>query len=234
MASPKVFTIQRGLSTAQLLHALHDDNRVIILDRADKAQCKAPQSFVDSERVTFIQCDVTSWDSLRSAFALGIERFGELDNVYVNAGINEYGNQLFQDDLDQNGKLKKPDSRVLSIDLDAAISTIKLAIHHMRHRRDGRRGGNIVMTASLAGYLGSAGAPLYSAAKHGLIGLLRALKNDTAKLGIAISLVAPGITLTDLVAGRGEENHCRNGRCVCVKQEFPSTTRLKSLLLWSG
>lgn len=217
MASPTVFAIRRdeiraphgtvslitggcqgiGLATAKFLLSLHQDNRLVILD------LKAPSDLVGSERVLFRRCDVTDWPSLRSGFEAGISKFGHIDNVFVNAGVNEYGNQLFLDELDSDGKLKRPDSRVLSIDLDAAVSTIKLAIHHMQHRKDGQRGGNIVMTASLAGYLGSAGAPLYSAAKHGLVGLLRALKNDTAKLGIAISLVAPGITLTDLVAGRG-------------------------------
>lgn len=37
----------------------------------------------------------------------------------------------------------------------------------------------------------------------GIVGLMRALKNDTATLNIAVSVVAPGITLTDLVSGRG-------------------------------
>lgn len=38
----------------------------------------------------------------------------------------------------------------------------------------------------------------------GIVGLMRALKNDTAKLGIAISVVAPGITLTDIISGRNQ------------------------------
>jgi NAD(P)-dependent dehydrogenase (short-subunit alcohol dehydrogenase family) len=50
------------------------------------------------------------------------------------------------------------------------------------------------MTASLAGYLASAGAPLYSAAKHGIVGLMRALKSGLATVNIAISVVALGIT----------------------------------------
>jgi len=55
------------------------------------------------------------------------------------------------------------------------------------------------MTASLAGYLASAGAPLYSAAKHGIVGLMRAMKQELAKLNIAISVVAPGITVTPIL-----------------------------------
>ena len=43
----------------------------------------------------------------------------------------------------------------------------------------------------------------------GIVGLMRALKNDTAKLSIAVSVVAPGVTLTDFISGRnpGESLH---------------------------
>jgi hypothetical protein len=44
----------------------------------------------------------------------------------------------------------------------------------------------------------------------GIVGLMRALKNDTAKLGIAISVVAPGITLTDIISGRNSGESLQN------------------------
>jgi len=89
---------------------------------------------------------------------------------------------------------------VLEIDSKATADTVKLAIHYMR-RNNG--GGGIVATASLAGYLASKGMPLYSAAKHGVVGLMRSLKNDLAALNIAISVVAPAITVTPLLNYEG-------------------------------
>lgn len=83
----------------------------------------------------------------------------------MNAGIAEHGDQFFADELDSQGLLKEPDRRVLNIDMDAASDTTKLAVHYLR--KNGNEGGQIILTASLAGYLASAGAPLYSAAKHG-------------------------------------------------------------------
>ncbi|RMZ69273.1 hypothetical protein GMOD_00006006 [Pyrenophora seminiperda CCB06] len=83
--------------------------------------------------------------------------------------------------------------------MDGACATTKLAIHHMRKKGKRGGGGSIVLTASLAGYLASAGAPLYSAAKHGVVGLMRALKQECAKLNISISVVAPGITVTPIL-----------------------------------
>lgn len=73
------------------------------------------------------------------------------------------------DKLNGDGELAEPDRRTIDIDMQAADDTVKLAVYWMRkdvgHGKG--RGGSVVMTASLAGYLGSAGAPLYSAAKHG-------------------------------------------------------------------
>ena len=117
--------------------------------------------------------------------------------------------------LTRTGPLAEPDRRRIDIDLHAADDTVKLAIYWMRRdAKQGKgRGGSIVMAASLAGYLASAGAPLYSAVKHGIVGLMRALRNDLATVDIAISVVAPGITVTpilsqeriDIKAGRIDE-----------------------------
>lgn len=192
-----------GLQTAILLHQICPNNRIAVLDRSPPAS-SAPKGLTGSDRFLFLQCDISSWTAQRDAFQKAADKFGAIDNVFVNAGIAEFGDQFFNDEIDANGKLAEPDRRVYTVDLNAANDTVKLALHHMRHRKDGKRGGSIVMTASLAGYLASAGAPLYSAAKHGIVGLMRALKNDCATLDIAISVVAPGITLTEIIAGRNE------------------------------
>ena len=120
------------------------------------------------------------------------------------------GEQIFTDHRDSAGELAEPDRRTIDIDIRAVGDTLKLAIYHLR-KSDGSgkgsgkgQGGSIVMTASLAGYLASAGAPLYSAAKHGVVGYLRALKGDCGTVGIALSVIAPGITLTNIILGRKE------------------------------
>nr|POE78601.1 levodione reductase [Quercus suber] len=198
-----------GLATALHLHTPAYENNVVVLDRS-----ASPATLLDlaqSPRFLYIACDVTSWPSQRSAFATAAARFGRLDHVFVNAGIAEMGEQIFTDAVDANGDLREPDRRTIDVDIRAVGDSLKLAVYHLRNDRDAKtnarkgsgrgKGGSIVMTASLAGYLGSAGAPLYSAAKHGVIGYLRALKGDCAKVGIAISAVAPGIALTPIVAG---------------------------------
>jgi NAD(P)-dependent dehydrogenase (short-subunit alcohol dehydrogenase family) len=150
-----------GLATVILLTSLDSSNRVAIVDRDPP-----PSSLnISSDRLFYQKCDITNWKDQRSAFEAAIAKFGCIDAVFVNAGIAEYKDQFFTDVEDSSGKLAEPDRRTLNIDMDAAADTVKLAIHWLK--RNGKDGGSIIMTASLAGYLASAGAPLYSAAKHG-------------------------------------------------------------------
>jgi NAD(P)-dependent dehydrogenase (short-subunit alcohol dehydrogenase family) len=151
-----------GLSTATLLSSLNPSHNLILLDLQ-----APPSTFTHpSSNLLVHTCDITSWPSQRAGFAAGHAKFGRIDCVFVNAGIAEYADQFFIDELDSEGKLAEPDRRVLNVDMDAASDTTKLAIYYLR--KNGDQGGQIVLTASLAGYLASAGAPLYSAAKHGM------------------------------------------------------------------
>jgi len=189
-----------GLATSLLLHSL--SNNIVVLDRSPPTKTPETTSLTSSPRFLLHTCDITNWKSQRAGFQAAIDKFGKIDAVYVNAGIAEYEDQFFKDKFDSDGKLTEPDRRTIDIDMQAADDTVKLAIYWMRKdAKHGKgKGGSIVMTASLAGYLASAGAPLYSAAKHGIVGLMRALKNDLATVDIAISVVAPGITITPILS----------------------------------
>jgi len=122
-----------GLATASLLSSLNPSHNLILLDLQPP-----PPSFSHSPSNTlFQQCDITSWESQRSAFEAAYARFGRIDAVFVNAGIAEYKDQFFTDELDEQGKLKEPDRRVLRVDMDAASDTTKLAIHYLRKNSTG-------------------------------------------------------------------------------------------------
>jgi len=187
-----------GLCTAELLLAL--SAKITILDINPPPKTSSLHSH---KNVFVVLGDIRSWKYQRAAFASAVNHFGELSGVFVNAGISEVKDVFFTDDLDESGELKEPDHRVLDIDIRATADTVKLAIHHMRKNDGGKGSGSIVCTASLAGYLASKGLPLYSAAKHGVVGLMRSLKNDVSRLNIAISVVAPAITVTPLLTNEG-------------------------------
>lgn len=151
-----------GIATALLIASLSADNNIAILDRSPPPVSLAAS--LSPSQLLYHPTEITSWHSQRAGFAAAAQKFGRIDAVFVNAGISEHGEQFFTDALDAEGLLVEPDRRTLDIDMSAASDSVKLAIHYLRKNRDG---GSIVATASLAGYLASAGAPLYSAAKHG-------------------------------------------------------------------
>lgn len=150
-----------GLSTAQLLSSQNPNNNIVLLDLQ-----RPPSSFKhDPAHLLVHTSDITRWAEQRASFEMAYERFRRIDCVFVNAGISEHGEQSFTDGMDRERKLKEPERRVLGIDLDTACDTTKLAVTYLRKNAEG---GQIVLTVSPAGYLASAGAELYSAAKHGM------------------------------------------------------------------
>jgi NAD(P)-dependent dehydrogenase (short-subunit alcohol dehydrogenase family) len=175
-----------GLATA-LLFAQHGAHVVV-------ADLSPPITPVPAS--TFAKCDVTVWADILSAFSVAVEKFGAIDILVANAGVGEIDGDIFRDEYDAAGQLKQPTYRTAEINLIGVMSCVKVAVSHFRKQG---RGGQIVMTASTAGYMSEPGVPIYSAAKHGVVGFMRAVKRVCAKHDITINCVAPWMTDTRLI-----------------------------------
>lgn len=97
---------------------------------------------------------------------------------------------------------------MLAVNLTAVFTGCRLALPGMIARGWGR----IVNIASTAGLKGYAYVAAYVAAKHGVIGLTRALALETARTGVTVNAVCPGYTNTDLVAESLERIQAKTGR----------------------
>jgi NAD(P)-dependent dehydrogenase (short-subunit alcohol dehydrogenase family) len=86
-------------------------------------------------------------------------------------------------------------SDTLAVNLTGAFFSVQPALAGMRARGYGR----IVFIASTAGLKGAAYVAPYVAAKHGVVGLMRALAAETAKHGITVNAVCPGYTETPML-----------------------------------
>jgi len=87
-------------------------------------------------------------------------------------------------------------NKTLTVNLTGAFLSVKPALAAMRERGFGR----IVFIASTAGLKGYAYVAPYVAAKHGVVGLTRALAVETASAGITVNAVCPGFTETPMLA----------------------------------
>lgn len=84
---------------------------------------------------------------------------------------------------------------VLQVNLKAAFFLAQAAASHMKEH-----GGKIINIASMLSYQGGITVPSYTAAKHGIVGITRALANEWAQYGINVNAIAPGYMRTDNTA----------------------------------
>ncbi|KAM0787022.1 hypothetical protein ACM66B_006289 [Microbotryomycetes sp. NB124-2] len=204
-----------GLATAQLLLSL--GSKVVIGDLQPPPQ----SARLDQKACAYVHADVTHYSSIVNLFETTVDLFGRVDVVFANSGIGERGTTFpVAGELPTKAEMAKEprDGRsVIDIDLTGVIDTVRYAIYVMRRQRQNDPKSDfgissIVVTASMAGYAGQYGLPVYNAAKHGVVGLVRSLRYLTLAHGIATSLVAPTITSTPILqqsqpygAGQGSE-----------------------------
>jgi hypothetical protein len=102
----------------------------------------------------------------------------------------------FFDHKHPNGDPIKPEFLCMKVTLIGQMYTVKLAMHFMRKQQP--QGGVIISTVSRSGYDCQA-IPTYAVSKHGMIGLMRGLRNHTPTWNIRINSIAPHVTDTAAV-----------------------------------
>ena len=139
------------------------------------------------ENAAAISCDVTDESAVSAAFSLARDRFGPVSVLVNSAGAAPTA---------PFHKLDYPTWQgALDVNLNGVFLCTRAVINDMRAQRSGRI-INIASTASLKGY---AYVSAYTAAKHGVLGLTRALALEVASSGITVNAICPGYTDTDII-----------------------------------
>lgn len=140
----------------------------------------------------FVEVDVADLESNRAMVAFARERCGRLDVAHLNAGVTS-GCGLGEDfDLAAY-------RRAMGVNLDGVVFGVHAALAALRANPGPDRGA-IVATASLAGLVGVPLEPIYSANKHGVVGLVRSLGPGMAAEGIRVNAVCPGFAVSNMTA----------------------------------
>ena len=140
---------------------------------------------VNVRALTFDVCDR---EAARQALLKDIEENGMYWGIVANAGISR--------DVTFAGMEPQAWDSVLKTNLDGFYNVVQPLVMPMVHTR---RGGRIVVIASISGVMGNRGQVNYSAAKAGLIGAAKALALELASRKITVNAVAPGLIETDMV-----------------------------------
>lgn len=138
-------------------------------------------------KVEHHNADMRQPTEIEALMAFGAQRFGRLDIVVNNAGIQHVA-------AVEDFPVEKWDA-ILAINLSSAFHTTRLALPAMQQANWGR----IINVASVHGLVGSAQKSAYVAAKHGLVGLTKVTALENATTGVTCNAICPGWVLTPLV-----------------------------------
>lgn len=144
--------------------------------------------------------DVTDRDQVERAFALARGAQGPITILVNNAGAVESAPFARVDEALWR--------RTMAVNLDALLHCCQAALPDLLDAEAGR----IVTIASTAGLKGYAYSAPYVAAKHGAVGLTRALALELAKTNLTVNAVCPGFTDTDIIAEATRKLREKTGR----------------------
>ncbi|MGA5538225.1 mycofactocin-coupled SDR family oxidoreductase [Mycolicibacterium nivoides] len=190
----------RGIGRAQAVRFAEEGADIIAIDVCGPIESVAvphstPQDLVETAllveqaggRIVTEIVDVRNADELSEAVEYGASRFEGLDIVCATAGITSRGAAV---DLSEAAW-----RTMLDINLTGVWNTCTAAAPHLI----GRGAGSVVLVSSIAGLRGLIGVAHYTAAKHGVVGLMRSLAHDLAPHGIRVNCVLPTNVDTPLI-----------------------------------
>lgn len=180
-----------GLATARALIA---GGATVVLTGRDAAHAEAVAKEIGGHGVGL---DVSDFAAVGEVIKRVVAEHGGLDILVANAGIME--NAML-------GMIRADDvRRTLDINVAGTVAAVQAAARAMARKRtaaDGteRRGGAIVLLASVVGMYGAAGQSVYAASKAAVAALARSAARELGGRGIRVNAVAPGVIRTDLIA----------------------------------
>jgi NAD(P)-dependent dehydrogenase (short-subunit alcohol dehydrogenase family) len=193
----------RGLGRAIATRSAEAGARVVLADReAAEGEAVAAEIVAAGGVAIAVATDVSRLADLERLCEAAVARFGRIDGLVNNAGVNFVKPVLEVTEAEWD--------RVLDIDLKGSFFLTQFAARQMVAQRPA--GGAIVQIASVHTLAAVAGAAPYDAAKHGMVGFTKAAAVELAPHGVRVNLLSPGLCRTTiwegLVAAAPSEQAC--------------------------
>ncbi|QZO02125.1 SDR family NAD(P)-dependent oxidoreductase [Chenggangzhangella methanolivorans] len=169
-----------------------EEGTTLVLGDIDVEGLRKVAADLSGDAVETVETDVSQMASCEALVARAVERFGGIDVLVNDAGV------------DHLGKLDDGDfadfAKVIETDLYGVVQMSRAAIATLRTRK-----GSIINVSSVSGLGGDWNHSFYCAAKGAVTNFTRALAIDEAKNGVRVNAVNPSLTYTPLISGMKDQ-----------------------------
>ncbi|EOM76569.1 NAD(P)-dependent oxidoreductase [Rhodococcus rhodnii] len=221
----------RGIGRAQAIRFAHEGADVLAIDvctqvettvtpPATEADLRQTADAVRAEgqRAIEVVADVRDRDALAAAVDAAVAEWGGIDIVCATAGITS--------SAPATAMSEEQWRTMLDVNLTGVWTTCAVTAPHLI----ARGGGSMVLTSSIAGLRGLVGVAHYTAAKHGVVGLMRSLAAELAPHGVRVNTVHPTNVDTPMIQNPAVRAKFRPDLADPTREEFAAAARTMNLL----
>ena len=176
-----------GIGEKTAITFAKEGSNVVISD-INKNEALLESLKVYGVKTAFYNCDVSNEKQVKKLVKQCVEDFGEINYAFNNAGtegVTKYTDELLESEWD----------KTININLKGVWLCLKHQIPIMKNVP----GASIVNCSSVAGLKGFEQSSAYVASKHGVIGLTKTAAIETAKFGIRVNAICPGVINTPMI-----------------------------------
>ena len=178
-----------GIGKSAALALIRDGFTCVMTGRREEPLQETASASAAPERAVVITSDVSDESSVDALFSQTEDRFGRLDVLFNNAGVNVPGNTIDEISVDDWRK-------VVDINLTGAFISARAAFALMKHQNP--QGGRIINNGSISAYVPRPGSAPYTASKHGISGLTKTIALDGRPFDIACGQIDIGNAATPM------------------------------------
>lgn len=180
-----------GIGAAIARRFVQQGASVVVADVQDGLGQKLVDELCQSGgKAIYVHCNVADPEHHTACVEAAMRQYGRLDIAVNNAGIAGQGAPTAEFPLDEW-------RRVIDVNLSGVFYGMRAQLPVMLEQGK----GSIIVVSSILGAVGFAGAPAYTASKHGLLGLVRAAALDHSSQGVRVNAVGPAFIDTPMISG---------------------------------